>query len=175
MEETKVGLPEIHGQARFNYRHPHIQDGLETELLLRAFQRDFETNGPSVIRIVETTLKGWQRHKDHPDARVRDRIHWESKDLPTNWSAVVAATRKHYRREPEMLKRLDTLRDTLNREFGLKAKVASGLGGRFVYFMMHREMRRLSRGITSEPPTFYDSNYQQEGSAAEPCRWVSPV
>jgi radical SAM superfamily enzyme YgiQ (UPF0313 family) len=173
MEEAKVGLPEIHGQARFNYRHPHIRQGLETELLLRAFQRDFEVNGPSVLRIIETTLKGWQRHRDHPDARIRERIHWESKDLATTWAAVAAASRRYYRDDAVMLRRLDALKEALIREFGLKARVAGGLGGHFVYCMMRREMRRLERGETTEPPTFYESNYQ--GAAPDLCRWVSPL
>lgn len=175
MEEERVGLPEIHGQARFNYRHPHIPHGQETDLLLRAFQRDFEVNGPSVIRIVETTLKGWQRHKDHPDLRIRERIRWESKELPTTWSAVVAAARRHYRNDDATRARLDALRDELRQEFGMKSSVAAAIGGRVVFYMMRRELRRLAAGATSEPPTFYDSNYQGAGAATDPCRSVSPV
>ncbi|MCA8914914.1 MAG: B12-binding domain-containing radical SAM protein, partial [Planctomycetes bacterium] len=175
MDEEVVGLPEIHGQARFNYEHPHIRNGLETELLVRAFNRDFEVNGPSVVRIIETTLKGWLRHKDHPDERIRDRIRWESKELCTTWSAVVSATRRYYRGNPIMLDRLDKLQKSLHAEFGFKARLMSRLGGWFVHFMMRREARRLASGRTSEPPTFYESNYQQTGSATEPCRYVEAV
>ncbi|MBZ0136799.1 MAG: cobalamin-dependent protein [Planctomycetes bacterium] len=174
MEEDRVALTEIHGQARFNYRHPHIQHGLETELLLRAFNRDFEVNGPSVVRIVETTLKGWQRHKQHPDTRVRERIRWESKDLATTWSAVLAATRRYYRNDPAMRARLSALLAALHSEFGLKAKLASAFGGVFVGHMMKREMKRLARGETSEPPTFYESNYKDAESAPDACRSVAP-
>lgn len=174
MEEEKVGLPEIHGQARFNYRHPHILQGLETELLLRAFRRDFEVNGPSVLRIIETTLKGYLRHRNHPDERIRNRILWESKDLATTWSAVAAASRRYYRNHASMLTRLDTLRNQLVGEFGLKARLAASLGGRFIAFMMNREARRLERGITLEPPTFYESNYREAGAAGDRCRWVAP-
>ena len=71
-----------------------------------------------------------------------------------------------------MSKRLRSLQETLRTEFGWKSKLASGLGGMFVYLAMKREASRLKRGATSEPPTFYESNYQQAGSAAEPCRWV---
>ena len=42
--------------------------------LLQAFQRDFDRNGPSVVRIVRTMLAGWQRYKHHPDARIRRRL-----------------------------------------------------------------------------------------------------
>ena len=47
-----VSIADIHGQHVFNYNHPHIKDGQETELLLRAFGRDFEVNGPSIVRII---------------------------------------------------------------------------------------------------------------------------
>ncbi len=46
-DESQYDISDIHGQSIFNYRHPHIRDGLETELVLRAFQRDFEVNGPN--------------------------------------------------------------------------------------------------------------------------------
>ena len=39
---------------------------------------------------------------------------------------------------------------------------------------MHREARRLRRGRTYEPPTFYETNRQGAIGArsASPCRWV---
>lgn len=174
VDEKLVGLPEIHGQARFNYIHPHIRNGLETELLLRAFNRDFEVNGPSVVRIVETTLKGYRKYKNHGDARVRDRFIWESHDLGTTWCAVVAATRRHYHTDKAMRDKLSALLRELHSEFGLKARLASSLGGRFVHFMMKREMKRLARGETSEPPTFFESNRPVAGDRARPCQYVSP-
>jgi hypothetical protein len=39
-----------------------------SSVLLRAFRRDFEVNGPSIARIARTLLEGWLAHKDHPDA-----------------------------------------------------------------------------------------------------------
>jgi radical SAM superfamily enzyme YgiQ (UPF0313 family) len=173
MDEERVGLPEVHGQARFNYWHPHIDEGLESELLLRAFNRDFEINGPSVVRIFETTLKGWRRYKDHPDARIRDRIRWEGQDLGKTWCAVTAAARRHYRKDRRMREKMDALLGELHREFGFKARLISWLGGRFVYSMMQREVKRLARGETSEPPTFFESNYLEGSARAEPCRHVS--
>lgn len=57
-----VSVADTHGQLKFNYRHPHITNGQEGEFLLRAFERDFQANGPSVVRIVRTTLRGWKRY-----------------------------------------------------------------------------------------------------------------
>ncbi len=68
---TEVPVADTHGQLTFNYQHPHIRNGEEGKYLLRAFERDFEMNGPSVVRIARTTLRGWQRYKNHPDLRIR--------------------------------------------------------------------------------------------------------
>ena len=80
--EANVSVPDIHGQYQFNFHHPKIPPGQETEFLLRAFQRDFEVNGPSVVRIVRTVLRGWKAFKNHPSARIRARFAHEAANLP---------------------------------------------------------------------------------------------
>ena len=49
--------PTYMGQFKFNYNHPHIKDGRETQLLLQAFDRDFQRNGPSILRVARTGLR----------------------------------------------------------------------------------------------------------------------
>ena len=58
LEPCECPEADAHGQLRFNFRHPHIHAGEETEFLLRAFRRDFEVNGPSVLRMARTVLRG---------------------------------------------------------------------------------------------------------------------
>ena len=79
--DSECDPADVHGQSVFNYRHPSLPAGSEAELMVRAFTRDFEENGPSVVRIAETTLAGWRRYRSHPDARVRDRFAWEARPL----------------------------------------------------------------------------------------------
>jgi hypothetical protein len=50
-------------------------------------------------------------------------------------------------------KTADILMDICN-EFGLKARLAAALGGRYAYIRMFIEDRRLRKGWTFEPPTF---------------------
>jgi radical SAM superfamily enzyme YgiQ (UPF0313 family) len=88
-------MADIHGQLMFNYRHPHIVDGQEGEFICRAFDRDFEVNGPSLTRIVRTTLTGRKRYKDHPNLRIRRRYVWETRELGTVFSAVLGATMRY--------------------------------------------------------------------------------
>ncbi|MBN2578640.1 MAG: cobalamin-dependent protein [Pirellulales bacterium] len=158
LTEDEMPLPDVHGQYRFNYRHPRIPAGQETELLLRAFERDFAVNGPSMLRIVRTTLSGWQRYKNHPDPRVRRRFAWEIEGLATAYTAAVAAGRRYYRRQPALREKMDRLLEDLFREFGWKARLSALVGGPYVHYKIRREEKRLARGWTYEPPTFYDKN-----------------
>ncbi len=158
LDDHECPLPDAHGQSRFNYRHPHITDGRETEFLLRAFQRDFDVNGPSICRITRTMLQGWQRYKSHPDRRIRERYAWEARDLPTAFAGVLWAARRSFGGNPGVSARLaGTLKD-LYSEFGLKARLSAPIVGRYLRLTAWREQRRLARGWTYEPPTFYDTN-----------------
>jgi len=172
---------DAHGQLRFNYRHPRIRHGEETEYLLRAFRRDFEANGPSVTRIARTLLKGHLALHDHPDPRVRERVRFETKGLPTGYAgALWAAERWFARTNPALAARLRSTRRDIERSFGWKARAAARLVGPVVLATLWREERRLRRGRTYEPPTFYEGNPaalarpEVAGRGAAACRWVDP-
>jgi radical SAM superfamily enzyme YgiQ (UPF0313 family) len=164
--ENEFQPGDIHGQLIFNYRHPHIPSGMEGDIMLRAFRRDFEVNGPSVVRIVRTMLAGWKRHKNHPDLRIRRRFAWETRELATTFSALVAAARRYYRGNPAMRAKMDAILRELYREFGLKSRFYAAFGGRFLNWTVRREERRLARGWTYEPPTFYERNEAAQQSAS---------
>ncbi len=157
-DESEYHPGDIHGQLVFNYRHPHIHDGLEGEMMVRAFQRDFDVNGPSIARIVRTTLAGWKRHKNHPDPRIRRRFAFEAQELPTTFSAVIWAMKRYYRKNPPMRAKMSQLLDDLYREFGWKSRLAAAFGGPYVLWNTRQEEKRLARGWVYEPPTFYERN-----------------
>ena len=170
---------DTHGQLRFNYRHPRIRNGEETEYLLRAFRRDFEVNGPSVTRIARTLLRGWLALKDHPDPRVRARIGFETKDLKTQYAGALWASERWFARtNPALAARLRQTREAIEQEFGWTARLAARLVGPVVMATLWREDRRLRRGRTYEPPTFYEANPaavarpELAGRGAVACRWV---
>ncbi len=179
-DESEYHVGDIHGQLIFNYRHPHIPDGAEAEMMVRAFRRDFEVNGPSIARIVRTTLAGWKRYKSHPDPRIRRRFAWEAKELAATFSAVIWAMKRYYRKDPAMRTKMAEILGDLYREFGWKSRLAAAFGGPYVLWKTRREEKRLARGWTYEPPTFYESNEFVEppvgagAPRAERCRYVTP-
>lgn len=153
-DSSELGHADTHGQYRFNYRHAHIKNGQETEFLLRAFRRDFEVNGPSIIRLTRTTLKGWQRYKNHPVKAIRDRFAWESRDLAITNAGVLWAARDWFRESKEVSRKISGILTDIYREFGFKSRLAAPIVGRYLRFRIAREDRRLRRGWTYEPPTF---------------------
>jgi radical SAM superfamily enzyme YgiQ (UPF0313 family) len=174
-DESEYHVADIHGQAIFNYRHPHIKDGLEAELLVRAFERDFQINGPSTVRIVRTTLAGWRRYKNHPDPRIRRHYAWEARDLAATFSALASGARLYYRGNPAMYAKMSALLRELYREFGWKSRVFGAVGGRWVLRKIRQEAKRLAAGWAPEPPAFYERNQAvHDQPAAALCRYVTP-
>lgn len=158
LSEKEVPPADAHGQYRFNYRHPHITGGREEQYLLDAFQRDFDVNGPSLARLITTFLKGWQRYKDDPDARVRARFAREVRPLRTTYAAAVWAMRKWYRGNTRMSKKMDVLLRELFMTFGWKTRIVAPIVGRYVYRKLKKENDLLAGGWIYEPRSFYEKN-----------------
>ncbi len=166
---------DIHGQSMLNYRHPHIPEGQEGEFLLRAFQRDFAVNGPSVARIARTTLAGWKRYKDHPNSRIRRRYAWEGRELGTTFSAAIKAMTLYYRKNATMRAKMSAILKDLHYEFGLKSRLSAALGGRYLLWKIRKEEQRLAAGWTYEPPMYYEKNYgPADRTVPALCRFVTP-
>jgi hypothetical protein len=160
-----VDLADIHGQYKFNFKHPAISRDDSKALLDRAFLRDFERNGPSLYRICRTTLDGWKRYKSHPDERVRKRFEAEISALKSVYGGILWAMEKRLRRvNLEISLRVAELRREVSAEFGLPARLGTGLLGPLLWWTAGREQRRLARGWTYEPMTFLErKNWSHEG------------
>ncbi|HOM16251.1 MAG TPA: cobalamin-dependent protein [Thermoguttaceae bacterium] len=177
--EGSYHIGDVHGQYILNYYHPHIPPGMEVEIVRRAFARHYQTNGPSIARIVRTMLSGWRRYKDCPDQRVRDRVRWECRELGTTYVAVAAACYRYFADQPHLRAKMADLLHELYSEFGWKARFYAAVGGRYLSWTVRREEKRLAAGWTYEPPTFYTCNEPaleefRTGAAPELARWVQP-
>lgn len=156
--ESELPPADVHGQYRFNYLHPHIREGQEQRYILDAFDRDFAVNGPSLARMIRTTLEGWQRYKTHPDERIRRRFAGRARVLRSTYAGAVWAMRRWYEDDPSVFAMLSDLLLRLYREFGWTTRIVAGVVGRFLHWAMRREDRRLRAGWTYEPQTCYEHN-----------------
>lgn len=166
LSEEQCPAADTHGQYRFNFAHEHIRDGQETDYLRSAFRRDFEVNGPSLARMMRTMLAGWKRYKNHPDPCIRERFHWEMRDLRTTYAAALWAMKKWYRHDPRMHAMMGSLLQELYEEFGWKTRITAPLLGRYVCSAIKREQQRLGEGWTYEPAMFYEKNARVRESEA---------
>ncbi len=152
-----VDLADIHGQYKFNFRHPAITRDESKRILDWAFRLDFERNGPSLYRIWRTTLSGWRRHKNHPDRRVRERFRWEARQLRTASAACLwAMERSLQKTNQSVAQRIRDLRRDIEKEFGGLTRAAAVLAGPLLLWTARREERRLAAGKTYEPPTIIE-------------------
>jgi hypothetical protein len=150
-------LADIHGQHRFNFRHAAISREDSEKFLDWAFRRDFERNGPSLFRICRTTFEGWKRYKNHPDLRVRDRFHRQTRLLRHTYAAVLWAMEHRLKQTNHSVAiEICALRKELEREFGLVASAAARLLGPVLWWTSLREEKRLAKGHSYEPPTIIE-------------------
>jgi len=152
-----VDLADIHGQFKFNFKHAAISQEQSKRFLDKAFERDFQLNGPSIYRICETMLHGWKRYKKDADARVRARFEWEVEHLKTGYNAALWAMERRYREANSALsQQIRALRKQVEGEFGIISRVTRTVLGPILLWSSRREDRRLSAGQTYEPPTFIE-------------------
>ena len=158
LPESEFPIADSHGQFRFNFKHEHIHDNREEQYLLEAFRRDFDVNGPSIARLIRTTLNGWLKYKNHPEKRIRQRFAWKATPLRTTYAGAVWAMAKWYRADERVGTQMKILLGRLCREFGWITRIVAAATGSFLYQTLKNEEKRLASGWTYEPCDFYEKN-----------------
>jgi radical SAM superfamily enzyme YgiQ (UPF0313 family) len=154
---TDIDFADIHGQYKFNFEHAAISREDSKRFLDWAFWRDFESNGPSLYRMCQTMLLGWQRYKDYPDPRVRERFAREMKKLSSAYNAALWVMEKEFKKvNRSVSEKIHTLRREVEKEFPFMARLTAASLGPILLWATRREERRLAAGRTYEPPTFLE-------------------
>jgi hypothetical protein len=104
-----------------------------------------------------TMLLGWQRYKDHPDERVRERFAREMKKLKSAYNAALWVMEKEFRSVNRSgADQIHKLRREVEKEFPVVARLTAAVLGPMLLWSTRREEKRLAAGVTYEPPTFVD-------------------
>ena len=153
---------DIHGQFKFNFHHAAISRDDSKKFLDWAFRLDFERNGPSLYRMCRTMLQGWQRYKNYPDARVRERFTRDVQKLSTAYSAALWAMERQFRKvNRDVSDQIRSLRAEIKREFPVLSRITAAALGPYLLWSSLREEKRLAAGKTYEPPTIIQrSNWE---------------
>ncbi|HMD36783.1 MAG TPA: cobalamin-dependent protein [Vicinamibacterales bacterium] len=152
-----VDVADIHGQFKFNFRHPTIARDDSQRWLDLAFAHDYETNGPSMYRMMGTILAGWRRYKDDADARVRARFEKEAAKLRNGYGAALWAMERYLRvANADVSRRIRGLRRDIEGELGGLSAVLDHLVGPVLLWSARREAALYPAGRPLEPRTFVD-------------------
>jgi radical SAM superfamily enzyme YgiQ (UPF0313 family) len=154
---TDVDFADVHGQYKFNFQHGAISRDDSKRFLDWAFWRDFERNGPSLYRLCQTMLQGWQRYKNDPDPRIRERFTRQVKKLIGAYNAALWVMEREFKKVNRgVSEQIHQLRREVEKEFPFVARLTAASLGPFLLWSTRREAKRLASGRTYEPPTFLE-------------------
>ena len=157
---SNIDYADIHGQYKFNFKHGAISREDSKRFLDWAFWRDFERNGPSLYRLCQTMLQGWQRYKDYPDPRVRERFTRQVKKMIGAYNAALWAMERDFKKvNCSVSEKIHKLRREVEKEFPVIARLTAASLGPVLLWSTRRETRRLAAGQTYEPPTFLERTH----------------
>jgi hypothetical protein len=139
---------DIHGQHIQNWHHPHMDDAVIHEKLNRAFERDFEVLGPSILRMIETHFNGYRNtaHWDHELVQMRRAS--MRKKLPFYAMILQAMARDLRAMGNATHVKARTLLDAIVRECGWKTKLACLVAGPFVAHRLKAARRQYERSVS---------------------------
>ena len=152
LEDTDFA--DIHGQYKFNFLHAAISRDDSKTFLDRAFRRDFDVNGPSLYRLMASMMTSWRRYRHDKDARVRERVWGEARQLASGYGAALWAMEKYLKGSNRAVSdRVRKLRLEIEREIGGWSPWIHRVAGPFLHWAARREGRRKR---VMEPQTFVD-------------------
>jgi len=152
-----IDLADTHGQFKFNFRHPAISRDESKVLLDRAFRLDFERNGPSLYRLMQTMMLRWRRYRSDADPRVRGRVGMAATQLRAGYGAALWAMERYLRAaNPSVSERVRALRLETEREFGAMTSAINRVIGPALLWSSKRDARRYPSGRALEPRTFVE-------------------
>jgi len=152
-----VDFADVHGQYKFNFQHRAISREDSKRFLDWAFWRDFERNGPSLYRLCRTMLQGWQRYKNHPDPRVRERFARQVKKLRSVYNAALWVMEREFKQvNRSVSEQIHKLRHEVEKEFPVVSRLTAASLGPILLWSTRREEKRLASGRTYDPPTFLE-------------------
>ncbi|HEX6973667.1 MAG TPA: B12-binding domain-containing radical SAM protein [Vicinamibacterales bacterium] len=152
-----IDIADIHGQYKFNFKHPAISRDESKLFLDHAFRTDYERNGPSLFRLARTMLARCRKYASYPDARVRARIAADAAKLRGGYGAMLWAMEKYLRENNRNVSvQIREVRLEIEQELGGWSAAAHRLLGPVLLWTSRRDARKHPRGRRIEPRTFVE-------------------
>jgi radical SAM superfamily enzyme YgiQ (UPF0313 family) len=150
-----VDLADVHGQFGFNFTHAAIGGEDAKRFLDRAFEADYQVNGPSLFRLTRTMFDRWKRYRRDPDARIRARMADEARQMRRGYGAALWAMERYLRKtNAPVSARIRALRLEMERALGGFTRALDWTLGPILLWSARRDARRFPLGRKLEPRTF---------------------
>jgi hypothetical protein len=162
---SDLPLQECHGQTKLAYHHPAFTGDEPAQWIRRAFRQDYEVNSSSMLRMVETSIRGYEHLSSLPglDECLQARLRQYERQARI-WRLILPAIRRNAVNELER-RRVDELEDRARRLFGLRAwERLAGLAT--VGLSLLWKLRVQLRGDGIQPRTIV-TRYRRSEKAAE--------
>jgi len=93
---TDLPLQEWHGQTKLAYHHPAFSGDKPEAWMKKAFRQDYEANSSSMLRMVETAIRGYEHLAaiEDRDACLETRLHQFEKQARV-WRLILPAVEHH--------------------------------------------------------------------------------
>lgn len=150
---TGIPYEEWHGQDKIWFSHPHFSREETHDYLKDAFRQDYERQGPSLLRLADTSLRGYRTMKQHAEPRLHGmtaRLEQRCKALRLLFPAIERFSENVRTREF-----LAYLTDRYESEFGPFSFADSVLSHVVEVFAWQESRRIAGGGKMRQPPTCY--------------------
>ncbi|PWB68729.1 MAG: radical SAM protein [Holophagae bacterium] len=146
-----VPYAEWHGQGQIWFRHPHFSREESGRILTDAFRYDYDTLGPSLVRMAETVVRGFQNINGSRDPLIVRRR--ESLRRRAEKFRPFLAAARHHAHNDNARALIERVRATYDEAFG-PMSLKQRAQGQVVRAYAAQEARRVAAGRNNyQPPT----------------------
>lgn len=142
-----------HGQGKIWFRHDHFSRDKSEDFLRLAFEIDYNRNGASMLREINTALRGYFYCRSHQDERIRERSKAYKKRLKLMRCFLTASTIFVQNRKSEDL--LKEIKKSFRLQFGRMNLPTLAVSMIVVLFSIKEYLRRRFVGDVRVPKTSY--------------------
>jgi len=169
---SDLDFADNHGQKHLAYRHPAFAEGDPERWLKRAFRQDYEQNSSTILRMVETTLRGVEHLATVTDRdRCLEARLAQLEAQARQYRLILPAVRANAVNEAERRRARDLERWASDRFPPSVAERMAGLGTRLLAARWRLRVRLF--GDMIQPKTIV-TRYRAGRSAAGAGRTVAP-
>ncbi len=147
-----VPYKEWHGQDKIWFKHPHFTRAETSVYLKDAFEQDYKRQGPSLLRLADTSLRGYRTASRHGDPRIRGLLPRLLERCRT--LRIVLPVALKFAENERTTELAISLMSEYDKEFGA-TPITTRLSTHLMKGFAEKELRRLRSGYMQQPPLCY--------------------